>query len=124
MPCSYSPRAAVDAIVIGGDATRYESGPDLALSHLVAENTPAITMIANAAPSVRHDRWRTGDQRWYVSDPRRFAEATGWRRNAARGHSRRWLGGLRWIARLGRADGSRRAARGRTQSAPGTDRRH
>ncbi|HVM28176.1 MAG TPA: NAD-dependent epimerase/dehydratase family protein [Mycobacteriales bacterium] len=30
------------------------------------------------APEVRFGDWRVGDQRYYVSDTRRFAEATGW----------------------------------------------
>ncbi|MFL5575006.1 MAG: NAD-dependent epimerase/dehydratase family protein [Gemmatimonadaceae bacterium] len=29
-------------------------------------------------PEVTHDEWRTGDQRYYVSDTRRFQNATGW----------------------------------------------
>ena len=27
---------------------------------------------------VRFEKWRPGDQRWYVSDPRKFGRVTGW----------------------------------------------
>jgi CDP-paratose 2-epimerase len=40
-----------------------------------------IDMIGDlhgARPAVRFDEWRTGDQRYYVSDVRRFQLATGW----------------------------------------------
>lgn len=40
-----------------------------------------IDMIADLSgerPVVRMDAWRTGDQRYYVSDTRRFQQATGW----------------------------------------------
>ena len=30
------------------------------------------------APEVGFDAWRPGDQRYYVSDTRKFEEATGW----------------------------------------------
>ncbi len=29
-------------------------------------------------PPVTFENWRQGDQRWYVSDPRKFGRATGW----------------------------------------------
>jgi len=34
-------------------------------------------------PSIRFSPWRTGDQRYYVSDTRRFSQATGWRARVA-----------------------------------------
>ncbi len=36
-------------------------------------------MLHGARPAVRCEAWRTGDQRYYVSDTRRFQEAAGWR---------------------------------------------
>lgn len=46
-------------------------------------------------PEVRFDEWRPGDQRYYVSDTRKFQDATGWaaKTDAARGVDRlaAWL---------------------------------
>jgi CDP-paratose 2-epimerase len=53
---------------------------------------------------VRRRPWRTGDQRYYVSDIRAFTEATGWRpsTDAATGVQRlhRWLISQRSAARV------------------------
>jgi CDP-paratose 2-epimerase len=65
----------VDAL--GGRAFNLGGGPANTLS--LVELVERIAATTGRAPVVRHDRWRTGDQRWYVSDTRRFAEATGWR---------------------------------------------
>jgi CDP-paratose 2-epimerase len=37
-----------------------------------------IERIHGDSPDVAMQEWRTGDQRYYVSDTRRFSEATGW----------------------------------------------
>jgi CDP-paratose 2-epimerase len=37
-----------------------------------------ITEISGRRPPVEFEDWRTGDQRYYVSDTRRFQKATGW----------------------------------------------
>ena len=38
----------------------------------------AIGELTGRPVETRHAEWRAGDQRWYVSDTRRFADATGW----------------------------------------------
>ena len=54
-------------------------------------------------PAVRFDDWRPGDQRYYVSDTRKFEAATGWsaKTDVARGVARlaRWLGEARGLSR-------------------------
>ncbi len=37
-----------------------------------------IEQLTGRKPEVRFDAWRTGDQRYYVSDTRGFQAATGW----------------------------------------------
>ncbi|MDT4931210.1 MAG: CDP-paratose 2-epimerase [Pseudonocardiales bacterium] len=37
-----------------------------------------IAALSGQRPEVDFDGWRIGDQRWYVSDTRRFGAATGW----------------------------------------------
>lgn len=37
-----------------------------------------IEQLHGSRPIVQFDRWRPGDQRYYVSDTTRFSEATGW----------------------------------------------
>ncbi|HYO70740.1 MAG TPA: NAD-dependent epimerase/dehydratase family protein [Archangium sp.] len=59
-----------------GQAFNIGGGPErtvslLELLELIAERT-------GRAPEVRFEDWRTGDQRYYVSDTRKFQEATGW----------------------------------------------
>jgi CDP-paratose 2-epimerase len=38
-----------------------------------------IEHIEDRAPRIRFAAWRPGDQRYYVTDSRSFASATGWR---------------------------------------------
>jgi CDP-paratose 2-epimerase len=57
------------AFNIGGGAAN-----TLSLLELLDE----ITTLTGTAPRVTFGEWRTGDQRWYVSDTRRFTDATGW----------------------------------------------
>ena len=60
-----------------GEAFNMGGGPDNATSlHELLERMPRLT--GRAAERV-YDEWRPGDQPWYVSDTRRFAERTGWR---------------------------------------------
>jgi CDP-paratose 2-epimerase len=42
-----------------------------------------IESLQGRRPPVTFDDWRTGDQRWYVSDTRAFEQATGWRAKVA-----------------------------------------
>lgn len=50
------------------------SGNTTSLLELLDE----ITALTGTRPTVSFDSWRTGDQRWYVSDVRAFADLTGW----------------------------------------------
>jgi CDP-paratose 2-epimerase len=53
-------------------------------------------------PTVTHASWRTGDQRYYVSDTRAFETASGWR---ARVNVEDGLGRLaKWLAEAQEAD--------------------
>jgi len=63
------PRLAGGAFNLGG-------GPERTLSLL--ELLGLIERLSGRLPDVAHAGWRTGDQRWYVSDTRRFQHATGW----------------------------------------------
>ena len=52
-------------------------GPGNALSPL--ELLDRLDELQDAPPTVSFEGWRTGDQRWYVSDTSAFHRATGWR---------------------------------------------
>ena len=67
--------ARVDALA--GRAFNLGGGPANALS--LVELIERIAGTTGRRPAMTHADWRTGDQRWYVSDTRRFTEATGWR---------------------------------------------
>jgi CDP-paratose 2-epimerase len=59
-----------------GQAFNIGGGPDNCASVLsVLQRTRALT--ASASP-LSFDGWRTGDQRYYVSDTRKFSRLTGW----------------------------------------------
>jgi CDP-paratose 2-epimerase len=62
-------RAAGKAFNIGG-------GPANTVSLL--ELLAIVADLEGRRPAVRFDGWRPGDQRYYVSDCRRFRELTGW----------------------------------------------
>jgi CDP-paratose 2-epimerase len=62
---------------IAGTAFNIGGGTGNAVSLL--EVVAAIGALCGEPPEVRFDAWRTGDQRYYVSDTTRFREATGWR---------------------------------------------
>jgi CDP-paratose 2-epimerase len=62
---------------LAGEAFNIGGGPDNALS--LNELIDYIAELRGAWPRVHYDGWRVGDQRWYVSDCRKFARATGWR---------------------------------------------
>ncbi|WP_448187465.1 NAD-dependent epimerase/dehydratase family protein [Azospirillum sp. sgz301742] len=71
-------RLAVERIgSVKGEAFNIGGGPDNAVSlHDVLERLPRLT---GCTVERRYDAWRPGDQPWYVSDTRKFAERTGWR---------------------------------------------
>jgi CDP-paratose 2-epimerase len=70
-----------------------------------------IGTFQNRRPEIRTDAWRVGDQRYYVSDTRKFKAATGW---AARVSVREGVQRLyEWLVEEHRAHalGSERGAR-------------
>ena len=70
-------RLAVEGIDhLGGKAYNMGGGPRSTVSLL--ELLELITELEGQAPEVGFGPWRIGDQRWYVSDTSRFAEASGW----------------------------------------------
>jgi CDP-paratose 2-epimerase len=60
---------------LAGQAFNMGGGPQSTVSLL-----ELIDLIGRlgSPPEVRHGDWRVGDQRYYVSDTRRFRDATGW----------------------------------------------
>lgn len=68
---------AVDQVDrLGGRAYNMGGGPTSTVSLL--ELLDLITELEGERPDISFGPWRIGDQRWYVSDTRRFAEASGW----------------------------------------------
>ncbi|NLD45071.1 MAG: NAD-dependent epimerase/dehydratase family protein, partial [Chloroflexi bacterium] len=64
------PRLAGEVFNIGG-------GPQNTVSLLELVDT--LEGIQGARPLLHHGQWRLGDQRYYVSDTRKFQRETGWR---------------------------------------------
>jgi CDP-paratose 2-epimerase len=62
---------------IAGHAFNVGGGPENTISLL--ELLDLIAELTGRRPEVEHAPWRTGDQRYYVSDTRRLQELTGWR---------------------------------------------
>ena len=62
---------------LAGRAFNIGGGPDHTLSLL--ELLDLIEELTGRRPRTRAGEWRAGDQRYYVSDTRAFADATGWR---------------------------------------------
>jgi CDP-paratose 2-epimerase len=60
---------------LAGQAFNMGGGPQSTISLL--ELLDLIGRLGHP-PTVRHGDWRVGDQRYYVSDTRRFRDATGW----------------------------------------------
>lgn len=67
-------RAKIDRL--SGLAFNIGGGPANTLS--LIELIDLIHQVHGEIPRVRFESWRTGDQRFYVSDLRRFQAATGW----------------------------------------------
>ncbi len=61
---------------LSGQAFNLGGGPDHTLS--VLELFQLMTELHGQEPKVRLADWRAGEQRYYVSDFRRFQQATGW----------------------------------------------
>jgi CDP-paratose 2-epimerase len=62
---------------ISGQAFNMGGGPANTISLL--ELLDLIGELHGQRPEVSFEPWRTGDQRYYVSDARKFGAATGWR---------------------------------------------
>jgi CDP-paratose 2-epimerase len=63
---------------LSGRAFNMGGGPGNAISLL--DLLERIAQLQGERPRTVFDDWRTGDQRYYVSDTRAFEHATGWRR--------------------------------------------
>jgi CDP-paratose 2-epimerase len=78
---------------LSGEAFNMGGGPANTVSLL--ELVARIAELEGRAPEVSLHDWRIGDQRWYVSDTRRFTAATGWRPrvdvSTGVGHLHEWL---------------------------------
>jgi CDP-paratose 2-epimerase len=61
---------------IAGQAFNIGGGPNNTISLLELLDHIGLTGLRGSL--VRFENWRTGDQRWYVSDPRKFGRVTGW----------------------------------------------
>jgi CDP-paratose 2-epimerase len=61
---------------VRGQAFNIGGGPQNTIS--LIELVSLIEEITGDAPKVNFDQWRQADQRFYVSDFRRFTKATGW----------------------------------------------
>jgi CDP-paratose 2-epimerase len=70
--------AEANAPKISGRAFNIGGGPGSTISLL--DLLQHIESLDGQRPQIAFDRWRTGDQRYYVSDTRAFEEATGWKR--------------------------------------------
>jgi len=82
---------------LAGQAFNMGGGPANVISLL--DLLDRIEALDGRRPTISFEDWRTGDQRYYVSDTRRFQDATGWspRIAAERGIERlyEWLRELR-----------------------------
>jgi CDP-paratose 2-epimerase len=89
----YAPRLSGRAFNMGG-------GPANAISLL--DLLDRIECLRGERPELVFGEWRTGDQRYYVSDTRAFEKATGWQRriSAQEGITRlySWLAGRQRLA--------------------------
>jgi CDP-paratose 2-epimerase len=78
---------------LSGEAFNIGGGPGNTVS--LIELLDVIEALDGTRPDVRMETWRCADQRYYVSDTRKFKAATGWspKINARQGIERlyRWL---------------------------------
>jgi CDP-paratose 2-epimerase len=61
---------------LAGEAFNIGGGPGNVISLL--DLLSRIQALHGDCPTVKRENWRTADQRYYVSDTRRFQRATGW----------------------------------------------
>ena len=62
---------------LAGQAFNIGGGPANAIS--LVELLERLERRLGRPIAVGRGAWRTGDQRWYISDTRKFSAATGWR---------------------------------------------
>ena len=95
---------------LAGRAFNMGGGPGNAISLL--DLLDRIATLNGRRPEVEFDEWRTGDQRYYVSDTRAFQQATGWQPRVAAGEGLARL--YRWLVsrRPGAVEPPRRQAAG------------
>jgi CDP-paratose 2-epimerase len=69
------------AAEFAGRAFNIGGGPTNAVSLL--DVIDLLAEVRGGPPALRHEPWRPGDQRYYVSDHSAFTQATGWRPSVA-----------------------------------------
>jgi CDP-paratose 2-epimerase len=75
----------VDALLVARERIRELAGRPFNIGGGPRNSVSLLEVIATIGgligeqPEVQRDAWRTGDQRWYVSDTSRFSRLTGWR---------------------------------------------
>jgi CDP-paratose 2-epimerase len=79
---------------LAGRAFNMGGGPANTISLL--DLLDRIEELHRKRPQTDFDQWRTGDQRWYVSDTRAFHAATGWKAKVAADDGIERL--YRWLA--------------------------
>jgi CDP-paratose 2-epimerase len=92
---------------LSGQAFNIGGGPENVISLL--DLLDRIDSLEGERPEVRHEGWRTGDQRYYVSDTRRFQLATGWRPQVRAAQGIEQL--HRWLRQVAAEDAVARKAR-------------
>jgi CDP-paratose 2-epimerase len=95
----YMPTASGQAFNIGG-------GPRNTVSLL--ELLELITELLGDRPAVEFEGWRTGDQRYYVSDTGKFQRLTGWESRVTAQEGLKEL--ARWLTSIGQGGRPRKAA--------------
>lgn len=103
--------AMANSRTLSGQA--FNIGGGLGNTISLVELLDLIESLRGKRPAIRMDDWRTGDQRYYVSDTRKFKAATGW---AARvtvregvGRLYEWLQGAQGVQPLPVGTGGERA---------------
>jgi CDP-paratose 2-epimerase len=89
-------RAESQLPAIGGQAFNVGGGPANTISLL--ELLDVVAELTGTRPEVEHAPWRTGDQRYYVSDTRRLQRLTGWQPRVGVRQGVRRL--LQWLRQL------------------------
>jgi CDP-paratose 2-epimerase len=74
-------RASANIDKVSGHAFNIGGGPSQTIS--LRELLHMIGRLDGRPPRIEWQGWRTGDQKYYVSDTRRFARATGWQPRVA-----------------------------------------